>query len=419
MNKSMAMLVLLIAIAAVPARAVEPAQAPAVAPQQRTTVRTEPVRTEPAHPLSPPAPPVVDRDALLVAQSLQLVQAQQRLLVQRAMMPPPGPQPPAPPAWLLPLLITACALSLLSAAAQPFLHKQSFKASRTMSQDIEGKLAARLVTVVEQIQNANTGTIKTIDAAHDAMMERVTALFREMDDVKEHVARLAERPAEPAGSDAVRLEHEVLAEHWKVFREKKGVPQPQEKPWENLLNELPALVPAELQPSLDAVLTPYREHRSLIRKVGIIPGVISGQMPLTTEAAELRRARDLTQLLVAAQNDGNGRLEFPFQEWVTDTFLPFADLYLQNYQKTLLEKREGDLHKGMPLVREILRMASVEPIDVTLGETRFDSARHIGRFTSSDPHYADGVITGVVRNGFVESGRQVIRQPEVVVNRVR
>lgn len=413
MNKSMAMLVLLIAIVAVPARAVEPAQAPAIAPQQRT-----PARTEPVHPPPPAEPPVVDRDALLLEQ-LQLVQAQQRLLLQRSMTPSPRPLRPAPPAWLLPLLVTACALALLSAAVQPFLHRKSSRAWRTTLQDAEGNLAARLATLAEQIQNTNTGTVKTIDAVHDAMMERVTALFREVGDVKEHLARIAERPPEPAASDAVRLEREVLAEHWKVFRDKKGIQQTQENPWENLLNELPALVPTDLQPSLEAVLTPYREHRFLIQKIGIIPGVISGQMPLPSEAAELKRARDLTQLLVTTQNDGNGRLEFPFQEWVTDTFLPFADLYLQNYQKALLEKREGDLHKGMPLVREILRMASVEPIEVTLGETRFDSARHIGRFTSSDPHFADGVITGVVRNGFVESGRQVIRQPEVVVNRVR
>ena len=70
-------------------------------------------------------------------------------------------------------------------------------------------------------------------------------------------------------------------------------------------------------------------------------------------------------------------------------------------------------------MREVLRVASVEPIDVTPGETLFDSARHVGRSTSNDPRFADGVITGVVRNGFIEGGRQVIRQPEVIVNRTR
>lgn len=417
MNKSIAILVLLIAIAAVPARAADPAETPAPVQQQRAPAQPKPAQPAPPQP-QPPAEPHVDRDALL-AQSQQLLQEQQRLFLQRSMIPPPQPQRQAPPGWLLPLLITACALSLVSAAAQPFLHKRSSTASRTTSQGVEEKLDAGLRNLIERLEKTNTDTVKTIDAAHDATMERITALFREVGDVKEHLARIDERPAESAGGDAVRLEQEVLAEHWKLFREKKGVQQTQENPWDNLLNELPTLVPTELQPSLDAVLTPYREHRFLIQKIGIIPGVVSGQMRLASEAAELKRARDLTQLLIAAQNDGNGRLEFPFQSWVTDTFLPFADLYLQNYQKALLEKRDGDLHKGMSLVREILHMAAVEPIDVTLGETRFDSARHIGRFTSSDPHFADGVITGVVRNGFVESGRQVIRQPEVVVNRVR
>jgi hypothetical protein len=214
----------------------------------------------------------------------------------------------------------------------------------------------------------------------------------------------------------------MLAQQWKRFREQKdlGEATSQDHAWDGLLNELTTLVPNDLRPSFDAVLTPYREHRQLVQKIGIIPKVVQGEMPLSSEAAELKRARDLAQLLMAVESqEGRVRLQFHVQSWIIDTFLPFADLYLQNYQKALLERRDTELQKGMTLVRQILRIASVEPVDVTLGETRFDSTRHIGRFTSSDPRFSDGVITGVVRNGFVEGGHQVIRQPEVIVNRVR
>src|SRR5262249_34473725 len=101
-------------------------------------------------------------------------------------------------------------------------------------------------------------------------------------------------------------------------------------------------------------------------------------------------------------------------------FLQFADLYLQRCQQARLEKRDGsELRDGLLLVRQVLHAADVEPIEVTPGETLFDSARHVGRSTTNDPRFADGVITGVIRNGFIEEGQQVIRQPEVIVNRMR
>lgn len=304
----------------------------------------------------------------------------------------PSPQPP----WLLPLLIAATAFSVIGAALQTILYRRARAALQPLAttaavQELESKLAL----IVENVQ-----------AAHAALAEKIDAI--------------PERTAPEATSvDSVRLEHQVLAEHWKQFHEKETLASNNEA-WETLLAELTAVVPAELQPSFEAVMAPYREHRTLVQRIGIIPHVVNGEMRLASEAAELKRARELTQLLIAAQSsDGSLRLHFPFERWTTDTFLPFADLYLQSYQKALFEGRDGDLRKGMAVIRQLLRIAAVEPIDVTLGETRFDSTRHIGRATSSDPQVADGVITGVIRNGFIEGGHQVIRQPEVIVNRVR
>jgi molecular chaperone GrpE (heat shock protein) len=42
----------------------------------------------------------------------------------------------------------------------------------------------------------------------------------------------------------------------------------------------------------------------------------------------------------------------------------------------------------------------------------------MGRSTANNPNFADGIIVGVVRNGFIRGGREVIRQPEVIVNRL-
>lgn len=426
MNKLIVMLMLLVCV--VGGRA-SVAQTDAAT---ETPAKPPHTREKPPKPAEPPLraniPPPPGRDALL-ERSMQLLQEQQRLIAQMAMLrPPPPARPPDFPGWLLPLVVVAAAASLLAAALQPLLYRYNSAAIARCASGLpllETKVDAGVRFVGEGIQKANTGVVAKIDAVEETAMSRLTSLFVEVGDLKERIGKVAEMLEETAttpsgGGEAVRLEHEVLAEHWKQFREKKDLDTAQENPWEDLLEKLPALVPAELRASLDAVLTPYREQRLLIQKIGIIPHVVSGRMRLASEAAELKRARDLVQLLISTQSaDGDSRLRFPFQTWVTDTFLPFADLYLQSYQKAHLEQRDGDLQKGVLLVRQILRLAAVEPIEVTLGETRFDSARHIGRSTSSDPHFPDGVITGVVRNGFVDGGRQVIRQPEVIVNRVR
>lgn len=379
--------------------------------------QTTPPATETAEPapavLAPPPDEMLKRALVLLREQERLIQ-QQRLLVP----PRPQPTPPGPPAWLLPLLIAATASSLIGAALQPILFRRSRAALQPLASAAAAQeLEAQLGRVAENVQTASAAVAGRIDGATD----RLAADFhRELSRLAHTIGERLPASEEPA-DDSVRLEHQVLAEQWKQFRETEALsPAHEATAWESLLAELTAAVPAELQPSFDAVMSPYREHRMLLQRIGIIPHVVNGEMRLASEAAELKRARELTQLLIATQRaEGRERLRFPFQRWVTDTFLPFADLYLQSYQKALFEGHDGDLRKGMTAIRQILHVASVEPIDVTLGETRFDSTRHVGRATSSDPHVPDGVITGVIRNGFIAGGQQVIRQPEVIVNRAR
>jgi hypothetical protein len=240
------------------------------------------------------------------------------------------------------------------------------------------------------------------------------------------VEELATKPTAGA-ADPVALEHQVLGESWKDFSGNAALRAAFDEAaanpaWEPLLDELPKHIPADLQSSFDTVYAPCKEHRVFVKKLALIPRVIDRTIRRRpSDAEELRRTRELAGVLATAQAgaDGASPLNFRFKRWVTDTFLPFADLYLQRSQQAELEKRGEDLAAGANLVRRLLLIASVEAIDVKLGETAFDSARHIGRATTNDPRFADGVITGVVRNGFIEGGKKVIRQPEVIVNRMR
>jgi hypothetical protein len=301
--------------------------------------------------------------------------------------------------------------------------------------DAVTNLAGSLNLVDQKLQLASTAVADKLQAANILTTDHLTPVAAGIDELRGELARVAviveeivTRPSAtaPATAGCVALEHHILSKQWNQFCANKELSAAldnasQQNGWEQLIDELTALVPEDLKPTFDSVMAPWREHRNLVAKLVLVPLLIAGQIPpRKIDAEEAWRAREFAAVLTTAQSsEGSRLLNFRMKNWVTETFLPFADLYLQRYQQAQLENRGAALLRGVSLVRQLLLLAAVEPIDVTPGETSFDSTRHIGRSTSNDPRFSDGVITGVVRNGFLEGGQQVIRQPEVIVNRTR
>jgi hypothetical protein len=312
------------------------------------------------------------------------------------------------------LLIACTASSLIAAALLVFLLLRGKRAKRDEA-DAAQRIDAAIDLLGEKLNGARVLTVEQLDPI-------ATGLGRLCEEVAGVAHLVEEIPARipPGAASPVALEHQILEVEWNQFCANKELAAAYESAaldneWHVLLDELTNVVPSDLKPTFDVVIGPCREHRTIVQRIGFIPRIIAGKFPrLETDAEEVRRTRELTGLLRCDAN----RLGFRFQSWVTETFLPFADLYLQRHQQAQFEKRQEELQLGATLVRQLLRMAAVEPVEVTLGETLFDSARHIGRSTTNDPHVPDGVITGVIRNGFIEE-QQVIRQPEVIVNRNR
>ncbi|MEO8382698.1 MAG: hypothetical protein ABI779_23775 [Acidobacteriota bacterium] len=313
------------------------------------------------------------------------------------------------------LLICCAVLSLAAVVLLVFMLR------RRRRETFEKTDAAQRLDLIIQMLEERVRSVNVLTS--DELLPIATGLERLRGGI-EGIARIVKIAvdAPPLTHDAVALEHEVLAQSWKQFHANQELNAAledalQDRGWEPLIDRLSSVVPLELKPAFEAVMRPCREHRMLLQKISLIPRIGNGTLArLGTDAEEVRRTRELASLLTP---EGNGHLAFRFRTWVTDTFLPFADLYLQRFQQAQLERGGDDLQAGATLVRQVLGLAAVEPIDVIPGETPFDSTRHVGRSTTNDPRFADGVITGVVRNGFVEGGQQVIRQPEVIVNRMR
>lgn len=316
----------------------------------------------------------------------------------------------------IPLLINAAALCAapLTLAGYLFIRFRRERRREPFA-DVIGRLLDEKFRAADLLTSA--GLIPVTDRI-DHLRDDVAALTRLIEQT------LATPPPEPPPSpgDPIALEHQILSESWKQVRKNNELSAAldealQDRAWTQLLDQLGNIVPGDLKPTFDAVIVPCREHRSLLQRIDLIPRILDGEIGrLTTDAEEIRRTRELASLL---NSELAKVLDFRVKSWVTDSFLPFADLYLQRCQQAQIEKRDGAMSEGLTLVRNMLRIAAVEPIDVTPGETLFDSTRHVGRSTSNDPRFADGVITGVVRNGFIEGGQLVIRQPEVIVNRMR
>jgi hypothetical protein len=187
--------------------------------------------------------------------------------------------------------------------------------------------------------------------------------------------------------------------------------------------QLPEYVPESLRPTFDAVMTAPRDFQHLVTKLTVVERLARGELKALPEIAlELTRLRELVHLLMILQSSKlvEDRLNFRLEPWITDHFLGFADLYLQRAQQSSADPRpaEGErLAPGLRIVHQVLKVADFELVELTLGVTPFDSSRHVGRSTASDSRLADGIIVGVIRNGFLR-GQRVVRQPEVIVNRL-
>jgi hypothetical protein len=279
---------------------------------------------------------------------------------------------------------------------------------------IEERLAAH------QVAPNPTGNIRSIAE----IKQNINKLF---ESVGELLAKDA-KPSDAPSSSSLPLEIDILRETWKMFQDNRDLVTVLERgktiKWEEirkpLLSQLPAVVSEKLRPTFDTVVAPARDFHNLTTKIGLIQRLLSGNLPpLSTEHQNLMRTREFINLLTMIQNSNlvADRLSFRLERWVEDQFLDFADLYLQEYQVARLKGDGAHLEPGLQIVRRVLKVADLEPADLALGVTVFDSARHIGRSTTSDPNFANGLILGVVRNGFLRGG-QVLRQPEVIVNRV-
>ncbi len=193
---------------------------------------------------------------------------------------------------------------------------------------------------------------------------------------------------------------------------------------ELLLRELPRRTGRhpDLHGLYQSILPPVREYDHLVSHLALIPRLLDGEVaPLEDPAKDLLRVRECTSLLLSllqSSEGTTGRLRFDLRQWIAGDFCRFADVFLRAYQTSELEGEASELAGGLATVREVLGWAEIEPIEIELGRTKFDSRLHTGQVGASDPRFPDGSIVRVDRSGFRTVGGPVLQLPKVIVNRV-
>jgi hypothetical protein len=227
------------------------------------------------------------------------------------------------------------------------------------------------------------------------------------------------------------LELELLTAAWNMYKESpryRALLEPaldeatKSKSVRDLLVALPKAVDANsrLAAPAENLLVQVREFDHLISKVSRIPKLIQGELVPPTEEKRLLMIRECSHLLSILQNTDlmSGRLGFRLAKWVREQFVGFADLFLRLYQEEKFTDTADNLEEAKSIVLAVLEVAQLEPIEINLGKTPFDSTKHIGRSTTSRPGMHDGTIASVIKNGFRQVGGVVVQQPEVIINRM-
>ncbi len=349
---------------------------------------------------------------------------------------------------LLPWLVTALALAVFLSLAGVARQLRPLFAARAEPSFRSDPLLETIVERVNALCEALTSAVAELrdtPGRHDGSLDELLQRFPpDLDlrmvpsalvELRTQMTRLAEEretrsSVPPPPGDQLQLEREALAEVWKNFRDNKELfgayehassDAVSQQVRELLTVQLPKYLPEDLKPRHAAALVPLVERQRLVLKISLIPQLVDGKLERQPAAMELRRIHELAHLLMSTQTSTAvmDRLSFRLEPWIEETFVGFADIYLQRYQEALVEGRQAQLEEGAAIVRKVLRIANLEPVELTLGQTLFDSTQHIGRSATSDARFPDGVIVAVVHNGFVHGGRDVIRQPEVIVNRMR
>ena len=243
----------------------------------------------------------------------------------------------------------------------------------------------------------------------------------------------AARPA-PDSYDPLEIEQRLLKMSWSSFSLRHGEVMELAKAYASegggkvrvqaLLIDLQQAMEADphLRRLARRVLHPVREYNRRLKLIGLAAkraeGDFGSAKPDTQKLMLLRESQQLLSTFETTDSESM-LLDFDLERWSGDEFTEVANAFLSWYQRAKSEGRSDSLERAYRIVVDTLRLGDLEPIEIALGETFFDSKLHEGRSREYDDRYPKGTILSVIKNGFKRASTgEIVRHAEVIVNQM-
>jgi molecular chaperone GrpE (heat shock protein) len=301
----------------------------------------------------------------------------------------------------------------------------------------------KLQKSVRQIQTGletclKQGDLSLVKNLLSQIQGEIKELKQKIGEVEQQIESHSASVKDAVTSAIIETELSLLLDRWDTFKQynpelvdlASKIRDSEEKDFylQEVRVNLPKLLARdeELLSQYQEITLPLTEYYPQLLKIEKIHNHLSGipkepeTKPLSREEAakELFRLRNWSQLLTSLNaEEARKMLDFEPGKWVRERFVKFADQFLCKYQEAKLANQHQALAEALEIVLAVLAKADLKPAEIELGKTPFDSQKHIARSTTKNPEYRNDVIMRVLRNGFEQTGRGVIQQPEVIVNK--
>lgn len=292
--------------------------------------------------------------------------------------------------------------------------------------ELSGTLARQAV-VFEEFQASFKRQVSLVEA-QNKNVEALVGAFKSASPHIETVRDKQHRPKEPDSLDAaIKAESDLLAFAWQKWEGREAFKRAIEeadrsKPVVQVRGELirnlgPALVGLpNLQGLLQAVLAPLQEFETTRSQFRTTEWLIGGGGE--SDLAHLLNLRKSLYFLHSMTSEGRERVlsGSNFERWLAASFVSFADEFWLSLQREAPTRRQS-LQGAQSIILQALKTGGIVPIEIAPRRTRFDASEHEAISQEVHGDVGDGLVVGVVKNGFrFQDGR--IQRAKVIVNRV-
>jgi len=321
---------------------------------------------------------------------------------------------------------------------------------KNLTEKINQKDKSIIYDLTELIRQSNKSLKEATDEVIKDFKEEILEMIKntpQIGDIKDYISKFLEKNPDIINlivdkqtnfsNKIIDLEQKTLIETWKRFKEKNidiveySIKAKKSEDYSffgyEVANKLPELLSSHslLFEKTRLLTSEIKDYYSRINSIYYINDTINENNYIKTvedkdlikEIFKIRRFNQLINELYKVE-EAQKIYDFRPINWIREKFIDYSDYFIIEFQKAEVEGNQSLLIKPYEIICKTLSKANIEPVEISLWKTQFNSSIHIARSTVKEYKKPNGVIASVIRNGFKYKGGNYYRQPEVIVNKL-